>query len=589
MRSVVAGTGVRLRTAVGGARFASSGAQSTSVTKLTEEARRSKGRTWVQAGGGGALPAAELPPQPPSLPETTRSYVLSKGRLPPPSRLGGGAQATMGLVEDDGRPAAPDDTERGDVASEEKEKLMRELDALAESADADVADDDGGAPAGEPCYVRLLEDRMVRDRYPIILQHEIVAADHRLPAPDSDSDLVQVRNTAGDRLLGIGLWQRSKADGRTGLVRVVDWLPSAGFGARSPPVGSPLATAPVRLGRKFWFEKFARALDYRQTVVDFDKTDAFRIINGDADGVPGVLVDAFSTIATVRVHDLVARNYLKYIIEFLHTRTPASCTHVSYSTRRLAAYFPQLVGHLPRRPRKNVMFRENGLRFEAAMDLPAGMQFSVERRGLRSLVMQHAAGRHVADVGGRSGANSVYALAGDAARVTLVGECEESLRVAENTVTANFSKAGLSPTEIRSRMNAGLLRGPDGADARFFTVCKKRINFLRQVEDGAYDMIILDPCHPQEFPQPVDRHVLLSYFKAAVGKLRTGVKRGALLFVTVSPGTMSHQGVATLLRVAGETVGRRVRLMQPLSPSPDCAADVSMPYHGFTGWMAHVE
>ena len=74
---------------------------------------------------------------------------------------------------------------------------------------------------------------------------------------------------------------------------------------------------------KFWFDKIKEAYDLRKNLgIISDQTNAYRLLHGEGDGLPGLVVDIYSTIAVVQCHAIG-----------MHRQLPACLLYTSPSPR----------------------------------------------------------------------------------------------------------------------------------------------------------------------------------------------------------------------------------------------------------------
>jgi 23S rRNA (cytosine1962-C5)-methyltransferase len=171
-------------------------------------------------------------------------------------------------------------------------------------------------------------------------------------------------------------------------------------------------------------------------------TDGFRLINGESDGLPGLVVDRYA-------HTLVAKLY-----------TAAWIPHLGAVAAALAACQPheRLVLRLNRSMRKfpetlhgledgqilygpplesPVVFSENGLRFEAEPVTGQKTGFFLDQRDNRARVGSRSAGRDVLNVFSYTGGFSVYAAAGGARSVTSVDLSRPAIEATDRNFALN--------------------------------------------------------------------------------------------------------------------------------------------------------
>ena len=245
-------------------------------------------------------------------------------------------------------------------------------------------------------------------------------------------------------------------------------LGSAYFNRKSTIIGRMLCfddTPPLEAVRKRLLEAVAMRRDLVR-----EETDAQRLVNGEGDGLPGLVVDRYGDTLVVQVATLGIERLKPVILELLiQTLSPRSIYEKSDIPTRHEEGLTEFEGHLYGQKVEKVEIRENGLRFRVAIPGSQKTGFYLDLREMRKLVRSLAAGRRFLNCFCYTGGFSVAALAGGAARVDSVDSSEGAISLARE----NFLLNGFAEGENR------LLVGDV-------------FDLLRQ-ELPPYDFIILDP------------------------------------------------------------------------------------------------
>jgi 23S rRNA (cytosine1962-C5)-methyltransferase len=205
---------------------------------------------------------------------------------------------------------------------------------------------------------------------------------------------------------------------------------------------------PVRIDEKFWRSRLAAAIERRSLLLD-QRTDttAWRIVHGENDGLPGLVLDRYETT-------LVAKLYSPAWLRHLDTVLPAAVDELEHATglavERVVVRLARRLRHVDLHglgdgttvfgsaPDAPIMFLENGLRFEA--DVVRGQKTGHfldqrENRGIvRTLTRQ---GARVLDVFSCSGGFSLNAAVGGATLVHSVDASSHALDAADRNFLAN--------------------------------------------------------------------------------------------------------------------------------------------------------
>lgn len=289
--------------------------------------------------------------------------------------------------------------------------------------------------------------------------------------------------------------------------------------------------------------RVAAALALRRRVVG-DDTDAYRLINGEGDGLPGVLVDRYGAVLVVQLLTAGAERLKPLLLAALAEQLqPRAVVERSEGAVRKAEGLAPSTGLLAGELGDGEPVSENGLRFTVQ---PGGGQKTghfCDQRDNRARVRALAAGAHVLDAFAYHGGFAVHAGAGGAARV----------------VAVDSSAAAIAAAEHNWRLN----QLP--ADAAAFVAADVG-RFLRD-SDETFDLLVVDPPALVKQRKDVARGAR-AYKDLNLWALRRA-RPGALLCTF----TCSQHVDATLFRkiVAGAAAdaGRTVSLLTHLGPSAD--------------------
>jgi 23S rRNA (cytosine1962-C5)-methyltransferase len=217
-------------------------------------------------------------------------------------------------------------------------------------------------------------------------------------------------------------------------------------------------------------QRVAQALHLRRSILP-PESDAYRLINGEGDFLPGIIADVYASIVVLQCLTAGAARLRTLVIEALDAMlAPAGIYERSTGTvRRGEGLGPEegvVAGKVQAGP---VSIRENGLRF--LVDVQSGQKtgFFLDQRDNRALVRQLADGRDVLNAFAYTGAFSIYAAAGGARQVTSVESAARALELARDSWSVNQFDASLA----------------EFVEADVF-------RYLRDVE-RAFDLLILDP------------------------------------------------------------------------------------------------
>jgi 23S rRNA (cytosine1962-C5)-methyltransferase len=224
-------------------------------------------------------------------------------------------------------------------------------------------------------------------------------------------------------------------DNDRNFVAIGLWDPSSPIRIRILHHGKP-----ATIDSAFWARRTRTAIE-RRAAISGD-TDGYRVLNGENDGFPGLILDRYSDTLVLKLYSPVWIPHLRSLVavmdEELHPKALVLRLARTMADQRLYGLSEgmALIGDVPAGP---VLFRENGLEFEA--DVVGGQKTGhfLDQRENRALVGSMSAGMRVLDIFAATGGFGVYAAAGGATRVTMVDQSEPTLAAAERNFAHNAS------------------------------------------------------------------------------------------------------------------------------------------------------
>jgi 23S rRNA (cytosine1962-C5)-methyltransferase len=238
---------------------------------------------------------------------------------------------------------------------------------------------------------------------------------------------------------------------------------------------SPLAFRACTVTRKgylddTWAEaQLQAAVQLREALIDTRHTTGFRLVNGEGDGLPGLVIDIYGDTAVLKLDGPAPEGFwdAQGVGEWVAERLTLSRVYQRDRTRTGPEGRP-LVGSAPDAP---VAFLEHGLHFE--VDVVRGQKtgFFLDQRENRQLIRTMASGRRTLNVFGYTGGFSVYAGAGGATAVT----------------TVDIAKPAIAASEANMTLN--------GLSERHEAVAEDAFVFLDNAAESkrSWDLVILDP------------------------------------------------------------------------------------------------
>lgn len=286
--------------------------------------------------------------------------------------------------------------------------------------------------------------------------------------------------------------------------------------------------------------RLEQAAALRRRVVGAD-SDCYRLVNGEGDALPGIVVDRYGDVLVAQFLTAGAERMRDRVVSAL--LAPRSILERSRGAVRRQEGLDDRAGVLLGEPVGEVVARENGMRL--VVDLARGQKTGcfLDQRDNRRRFGALAGGARVLDAYCYSGGFALAALSGGARQVAALDTSARALSLARRAVELN----GLPAERIE------LLR----ADAP---------RYLAQVAE-CFDLIVLDPPALARARRDAERAGRL-YAEINALALRALAPGGCLMSFSCSVHLRGEDFLAAL-RAAQSRAGRRMRLLARLGAGPD--------------------
>lgn len=240
---------------------------------------------------------------------------------------------------------------------------------------------------------------------------------------------------------------KASSDARPGdLVEVLDKEGQTfGWGFYNPPSNMPLRIVrhgPEPMDESYFLDAIQEAAYLRRTLFKLDQeTETYRAIHGDADRLPGLVVDKFGDLLSLEVTALAAWQRLESWLPALHQAFGTSRAHIQVDPALARIERIPLTDHpLATASLRRTKVREHGVIFE--IDFAKGHKtgFFCDQRENRRRFAALAEGKSVLDLCCYTGAFSIYAAKAGASEVTAVDLDEDSISMARRNANLNEVK-----------------------------------------------------------------------------------------------------------------------------------------------------
>jgi 23S rRNA (cytosine1962-C5)-methyltransferase len=228
------------------------------------------------------------------------------------------------------------------------------------------------------------------------------------------------------------------------------------------------------VGTDFFFKLFKKAIEIRRHLIDPFQINALRLVHGESDGIPGLILDQYDDIYVVQLLTTGTEFWRDILIDIIDTLTHGKAIYERSDSdvrqlEGLNTHIGLLSGQLPELP---VIITEYGIKYYINIINGHKTGFYIDQRENRRLIRNFSCGNKVLDCFSYTGGFAINALAGGASSVVLVDTSEIALSLAQKNIELN---------------------GFDLNNTQF--ILQDVFHLLRKFRDRGevFDLVILDP------------------------------------------------------------------------------------------------
>ena len=323
----------------------------------------------------------------------------------------------------------------------------------------------------------------------------------------------------------------------------------------------------------FWEVMLSRALQVR---IDCGlhgsaMTNCYRLVHGEGDNLPGLIIDYYDGVCVMQAHSVGMFRAKKQISDALQKVYGESLKAVydkSSGTAPYKAGLELIDGYMYRHPEfrdDEQVVVENGQKFLVNWTEGQKTGFFLDQRDNRALVGSLSRGHNVLNLFCYTGGFSIYALANGALHVDSVDSSRKAMMMVDRNVELN----GFDPSLHTS-------------------LCCDAIDYLRDVPEGKYDLMIVDPPAFAKHRGAL-KNALRAYQRlnaAAISK----VAPGGFVFTYSCSQVVDKEAFALAVFSAAAQCGRSVRILDRLNQPCDHSVNIYHPEGEYLkGLLLYVE
>ena len=359
----------------------------------------------------------------------------------------------------------------------------------------------------------------------------------------------------------------------SGAVEKVDGEPARGETVLVKAAGQPVAVAAwsprsqiqariwsfdpgTRIEKSFFESTIRKAVELRNSLPAIHHSNALRLVHGESDGLPGLVVDRYDDVLVAQFLSTGAEYWRETILDSLVE--VSGCESVfersDADVRKLEGLESRVGFARGNREARRCPIIEHGLNFRVDVEEGQKTGFFLDQRDNRQRVRALAQGREVLDGFCYTGGFSVAALAGGAASVTAVESSAPALEVARENAKANaldLSRISFEQADVFAYQRLLRDRG------------------------RSFGMIVLDP--PKFAPTAAQVKNAARAYKDINLLAFKLLKPGGLLATFSCSGGVSAELFQSIVAGAASDAGADAKIIERFGPAADHPVALSFP------------
>ncbi len=295
------------------------------------------------------------------------------------------------------------------------------------------------------------------------------------------------------------------------------------------------------LDQEFWNAAILNAWNWRRRIglAGSRNTNCFRLVHGEGDGLPGLIIDVYGAHAVVQPHHEGVFRATAAIAQALRNIAGASFETIYL---KASGTMPGKEDAWLQGTASGADVLESGIRYHINWVEGQKTGFFLDQRPNRDLLANYARGCSVLNAFSYTGGFSMAALGQEATRVLSVDVSQKALNLAVHNASLN------------------------GWQERHEAICADVQQFLKNISE-TFDIVVLDP--PAFAKSIQKRHNAVMAYKRLNTSGLQAVKSGGLLFTFSCSQVVDRELFRHTITAAGMESGRSIRILHELSQGPD--------------------
>ncbi|WP_419185246.1 class I SAM-dependent rRNA methyltransferase [Hoylesella timonensis] len=316
-----------------------------------------------------------------------------------------------------------------------------------------------------------------------------------------------------------------------------------------------LSFSDTEISLSFWVSRLQSAFNMRKAIglADLSDNNTFRLVHGEGDNLPGLIIDCYGTTAVMQAHSVGMHRQRHEICEALKQVMGNRIQSVYYKSETTLPYKADLgqENEFLLGASKDDVALENGLKFHVDWLKGQKTGFFIDQRENRCLLEKYAQGRSVLNMFCYTGGFSVYAMRGGAKLVHSVDSSAKAIELTNANVQMNFPN-----------------------DERHASFCDDAFKFLDSY-DAQYDLMVLDPPAFAKHRGAL-RNALKGYTRLNLKGFER-IKPGGILFTFSCSQVVTKDNFRNAVFTAAAQASRNVRILHQLHQPADHPVNIYHP------------
>ena len=302
------------------------------------------------------------------------------------------------------------------------------------------------------------------------------------------------------------------------------------------------------VNHSFWVERFEQAFRLRERLrlINPPHNDTYRLVHGEGDNLPGLIVDVYSDTAVMQAHSPGMHLIRKELAAALQEVMKDHIRHIYYKSEDTLPFKAALEpenGYLSGGGELSSVATEQGMKFHVDWVKGQKTGFFIDQRDNRVLLERYANGRKVLNMFCYTGGFTCYALRGGAQLVHSVDSSSKAIFLTNQNVALNFP-----------------------GDARHEAFAEDAFKYLASM-GNQYDLIILDPPAFAKH-RNVLKNALQGYRKLNAVAIEK-IQPGGMLFTFSCSQVVGKEDFRRAVFSAAAQSGRTVKILHQLTQPAD--------------------